>query len=185
MVSHISAILPMLSDGRAEFSAVKESLARLELWVDKFWEWYLWRPLTLAHRVTIWFVLIKPTSLAGLVAVPSKAAVVGVWNNVLLHFCFGPEATVVAALSFRFGGMGDWWCNKQNEFWFGLLHLKYIIKYLERFTDFILLYLILNTVANLSNLPAMKYLQILFYFGAILNTVTTLSKHHKRNKFKL
>ena len=65
--------------------------------------------------------LVEPTSLAALV-VPSKAEVVGVRNDVLLRFCFGPEATGVAALPFRFGGIvGDrlWRCclkqtNKQT-----------------------------------------------------------------------
>lgn len=93
MKSHVFGI----SDERFEFSAGEES--RLELWdVDKSWVRYPRRPLALAHKVTTRF-LTEPTSAAE----PSKAAVVGVRNDVLLRFCFGPEA---AGVSFRFGGMG-------------------------------------------------------------------------------
>ena len=114
--SLISAISesPVISDGIEGLSAAKESI--LELWVeDRSCERYPRRPLALARKVTTRFlvlvVLVKPTSLAEL-AVPSNAAVVGVRNDVLLRFCFGPEAAGVAALSFRFGGMGGrlWRC---------------------------------------------------------------------------
>ena len=98
---------------------------------------------------------------ADVVVVPSKAAVVGVRNDVLLHFCFGPEATGVAAPSFRFGGMGDrWWqwCpNKQTTqvpIWLASPEIETIFYFIS----------ILNTVTILSKLPAMKYFQILFYF---------------------
>ena len=60
------------------------------------------RPLALARKVTTRFlllVLVEPSSLAAL-TVPSKAAVVGVRNDVLLRLCFGPEAAGGAAPAF-------------------------------------------------------------------------------------
>ena len=99
---------PVISDGIDDFSAVDESRLEFSV-VDKFCERYPRRPLALARKVTTRFlllILVEPTSLAALV-VPSNAAVVGVRNDVLLRFGFGPEATGVAALSFLLGGMRD------------------------------------------------------------------------------